>query len=199
VNLGARTGGGMSWISGPRLTLALLAMLALQAAMLAVMGQPAICACGTVRLWTGVVQGPENSQQIADWYTPSHLIHGILFFAAIRLLFPRLPFGPALLLALAVEIGWELIENSPPVIARYRQQALAQGYSGDSILNSVTDTLAAAAGFLFASRAPVWSSATVVVGLEVFTGVMIRDGLLLNIIQLIHPSAAISRWQTGSG
>jgi hypothetical protein len=199
VNLGARTGGGMSWISGPRLALALLAMLALQSAMLAVMGQPPICACGTVRLWTGVVQGPENSQQIADWYTPSHLIHGILFFAAIRLLFPRLPFGPALLLALAVEIGWELIENSPPVIARYRQQALAQGYSGDSILNSVSDTLAAAAGFLFASRAPVWSSATVVVGLEVFTGVIIRDGLLLNIIQLIHPSAAISRWQTGSG
>ncbi|PKR90795.1 hypothetical protein CXZ10_05430 [Pleomorphomonas diazotrophica] len=176
------------------------AALIVQAAVLYAMGQPSICACGTVRLWAGTVLGPENSQQITDWYTPSHVIHGILFFALGRLLFRRWT-SPlfALALALGIEVAWELIENSPPVIARYREQALAQGYSGDSILNSLSDTLAMLAGFWIAARLPVRASIALALAAELFTGLMIRDNLTLNVVQLLAPNKAISAWQAEGG
>ena len=122
--------------------LLLVGALVVQVMVLHLMGQPAICACGSVRLWAGTVLGPENSQQITDWYTPSHVIHGLLFYALGWLLLRGRSPLLALALALGIEIGWELVENSPPMIARYREQALAQGYSGDSILNSLCDTTA---------------------------------------------------------
>lgn len=172
---------------------------AVQASLLFWYGQPPICACGVVRLWVGDVLSSETSQQITDWYTPSHIIHGILFFAVIRLLFPRLPLLAMLTIALAVEVTWELSENSPAVIARYRQQALAQGYSGDSVLNSVCDTLSMCLGF-FAARALPWRwTATFVVVAELFTGLMVRDNLTLNVIQILHPTPAISAWQAEGG
>lgn len=176
------------------------AALIVQAAVLYAMGQPPICACGTVRLWAGTVLSPENSQQITDWYTPSHVIHGMLFFALGRLLFRRWT-SPlfTLALALGIEAAWELIENSPPVIARYREQALAQGYSGDSILNSVSDTLAMLAGFWIAARLPVRASIALALAAELFTGLMIRDNLTLNVVQLLAPNKAISAWQAEGG
>ena len=171
-----------------------------QAAVLYVMGQPPICACGTVRLWTGTVLSQENSQQLTDWYTPSHVIHGMLFFALGRLVF-RGHRSPVLAVALAlgIEVAWELIENSPPVIDRYREQALAQGYSGDSILNSLSDTLAMLLGFWIAARLPVRASIALALAAELFTGVMIRDNLTLNVVQLLVPSKAISAWQAEGG
>ncbi|WP_370674226.1 DUF2585 family protein [Pleomorphomonas sp. PLEO] len=174
--------------------------LIVQAGVLYAMGQPPICACGTVRLWVGAVLSPENSQQLTDWYTPSHVIHGMLFFALGRLLF-RGRWSPVLAVALAlgIEIAWELIENSPPVIARYREQALAQGYSGDSVLNSLCDTLAMLAGFCLAARLPVRASIALALAAELFTGLMIRDNLTLNVIQLIVPSKNISAWQAEGG
>jgi hypothetical protein len=176
------------------------AALVTQAAVLYVMGQPPICACGTVRLWAGTVLGPENSQQITDWYTPSHVIHGMLFFALGRLVL-RGHWSPVLALALAlgIEIAWELVENSPPVIERYREQALAQGYSGDSILNSLSDTLAMLVGFWMAARLSVRASVALALAAELFTGVMIRDNLTLNVVQLLVPSKAISAWQAEGG
>ena len=171
-----------------------------QAVVLYAMGQPPICACGTVRLWVGAVLSPENSQQLTDWYTPSHVIHGMLFFAFGRLLF-RGRWSPVLAVALAlgIEVAWELIENSPPVIDRYREQALAQGYSGDSILNSLCDTLAMLAGFCLAARLPVRASIALALAAELFTGLMIRDNLTLNVVQLIVPNKAISAWQAEGG
>jgi hypothetical protein len=173
--------------------------IAVQASLLAWVGQPLICTCGVVRLWVGDVMSAETSQQITDWYTPSHIIHGILFYAVLRLVFPRLPLLLALAIALGTEITWELAENSPKVIARYRQQALAQGYSGDSVLNSVCDTLSMSLGFFMARALPARWTLAFAVCAEIFTAVMVRDNLTLNVIQLLHPSPAISAWQAQGG
>jgi hypothetical protein len=178
-----------------RCLLIVAALVVVQAAVLAAMGQPLTCTCGTVRLWTGVVNGPENSQQLSDWYSLSHIVHGLGFYFLLWLVIPRAPVMLRFLLAVGLEAGWEIIENTPFVIDRYRQQALAQGYSGDSVINSVSDTLMMIAGFAFARAAPVWAS--VALALEAFSGVMIRDNLTLNVIQLIYPSETISRWQAG--
>ncbi len=172
-------------------------LMALQAATLHAFGQPPLCTCGTVKLWVGAVSGPENSQQITDWYSFSHIIHGMGFYVLLWLVAPRAPVMLRLAVAVGLEAGWEILENTPFIIERYRQQALAQGYVGDSILNSLSDTVAAIVGFLLARALPVRASIALVVALELFVGVMIRDNLTLNIIQLIHPVPAISAWQAG--
>lgn len=172
-------------------------LIAMQAVVLFVFGQPAICTCDTVRLWAGDVSGPENSQQLSDWYSFSHVIHGIGFYFLLWAIAPRTPVTMRLALAVGVEVGWEILENTPFIIERYRQQALAQGYVGDSILNSLSDTVAAIFGFFLARILPVWGSAGLAVSMEVFVGFMIRDNLTLNIIQLIYPIPALSHWQMG--
>ncbi|MGE0716323.1 MAG: DUF2585 domain-containing protein [Alphaproteobacteria bacterium] len=181
----------MRWVA-----FALLAVV-LQAAILVAMGQPAICTCGHVRLWQGAVESAENSQQIADWYSFSHVIHGFLFYGLLHLVAGRAPLGPRLLLAIAIEVAWELAENSPPVIERYRQQALAQGYVGDSVLNSVSDTVMMIAGFLLARLLPVRATVALALAMEIGVAVAIRDNLTLNVVQLVHPIEAVARWQSG--
>ena len=171
------------------------AIVGLQVFVLLEMGQPALCACGTVKLWHGVVASRENSQQVSDWYSFSHVIHGIGFYGILRLIASGLLLGPRFALAVAAEAGWEIFENTPFLIDRYRQSALAQGYVGDSVINSLSDTLAMASGFFLTRRLPAWSSVALVVALELFVGVMIRDNLTLNVIQLVSPNAALSRWQ----
>lgn len=172
-----------------------LALVVAQAATLLLWGQPAICDCGTVKLWHGVVLSAENSQHVSDWYTFSHVIHGFAFFYALHLVAPRLPLGLAFVAAVGIEVGWELLENTPAVIERYRESALAQGYSGDSVLNSISDTAAMALGFLLAARLPGLLILTLFVGFEIMTVWIIRDGLLLNIVQLVYPSDLVSDWQ----
>jgi hypothetical protein len=171
--------------------------IALQALVLLAMGQPLICECGYVRFWSGSVSGPENSQQIADWYTFSHIIHGIAFYLILWLVAPGTPIGLRFALAVGIEVGWEIVENTPFIIDRYREAALAQGYFGDSVLNSVSDTLASVGGFVLARTLPVWTIAVLVIAAELFAAYMIRDNLVLNIIQLIYPTEAISTWQVG--
>ncbi|MDS1134644.1 DUF2585 family protein [Nitratireductor indicus] len=175
----------------------ILALMSAQAAFLAAMGHPAICDCGNVKLLYPDPSGPETSQHIADWYTYSHVLHGLIFYLILWLIAPRMPVGLRLALAVGIEVAWEMAENTPMVINRYRQSALAEGYYGDSILNSLSDTVSAIIGFVVARVSPVWLSVGLIVATEVFMAYMIRDNLTLNIIQLLHPSEAISRWQTG--
>jgi hypothetical protein len=172
-------------------------VIALQAVILLAMGLPLICACGSIDLWHGNPSGPETSQHLTDWYTYTHGIHGFGFYLLLWLILPKTSFALRLALAIGLEAGWEIVENTPFVMDRYRQAALARGYMGDSVVNSVFDTLATIIGFVFARVAPLWASIAMVILIELILGYMIRDGLTLNVIQLIYPSETISTWQTG--
>lgn len=175
-----------------------LGMLAVMAAALLAMGRNPICPCGTVRLWAGDVHGPENSQQIADWYVPSHIIHGFLFYFAGWLALRRFEPGHRLLLAVAIEAGWEMLENSPMIIERYREATIALGYAGDSVLNSVCDVGWMMLGFGIARRLKVrWTIALALV-LELGALVAIRDNLTLNVLMLVAPNDTIRAWQQGA-
>lgn len=170
-------------------------VLVLHAGFLFFMGQPWMYEGGYVKLWHGVVISGENSQHLSDWYSFSHVIHGLLFYAGLTFFFPRLSVGARLLLALLIESGWELFENTDMIINHYREQALAQGYFGDSIVNSIGDMFAALLGFRVAWRTPVWGSIAAVVVLEGIALYFIRDSLTFNIVQLIHPVDWIGEWQ----
>lgn len=178
-------------------------LVALQIAILQGFGQPFFAASGHLMLWVGDVWSADTSQQFADWYSFSHLIHGFIFFGVLHLVAPRLPVAARLLIAMGVEIAWEIVENSPATIRHYRQQAIAAGYVGDSILNSVMDTVMMTTGFLIAWRFPARTIAIAAVTMELFTLAMVRDNLTLNVVGLILPSdwapmRSIHDWQAAS-
>jgi hypothetical protein len=174
-----------------------LGLIAATAAVELAMGRVPICTCGTVKLWAPDVMSADNSQHIADWYTPSHIIHGFLFFGLTWLFARRLALGARALIALVVECAWEIAENSPMVIDRYREATIALGYAGDSVVNSVSDIGFMLAGFAFASRAPVWLTVLLAIFFELLTGWLIRDNLTLNVLMLLHPIESIRVWQSG--
>ncbi len=182
----------MAW----KIFLGVGAIFAIHAVVLWLLGQPIICACGYVQVWHGSVLDAGNSQHLFDWYSLSHVIHGLLFYALFTYLFPRLPLAHRLLLSVGLEAAWEIVENTPAVINYYREQALAQGYSGDSIINSLSDAVAALCGFLFASRARTLTSVIVALFLECLALYMIHDNLTLNIMQFFWQPDFLAQWQS---
>jgi hypothetical protein len=180
----------------PKPLIVLAAVLAVTFAIMWAMGRPPICTCGTIELWGEV--GPKQSQMLADWYSPSHIVHGFIFYALLAWLWPRAPIDRRFLAALLVETAWEIAENSPMIIDRYREATIALGYSGDSILNSMSDILMCAIGFLAARRLPLWASVLVVLVLELVPLIVIRDNLTLNVWMLLAPNDAIRAWQAGA-
>jgi hypothetical protein len=163
------------------------------------MQRPPICPCGTVELWHGTVQSSGNSQHIADWYSFSHVIHGFLFYSAAHLVLRGDARRWALPLAVTIEGAWELLENSPIIIDRYREATIAFGYSGDSILNSVADIGWMATGFWLAAKLPVRATAALAILFELTTLLLIRDNLTHNIQMLVWPVEAIKTWQAAGG
>lgn len=170
-------------------------IVAAAAAILYWMGRNPICECGEIKFWVGEVHGPDNSQHLADWYTPSHIIHGFLFCGLGWLLLRRKSPGLWFCLAVAIEAGWEVLENSPVIINRYREATAAFGYSGDAIINSIADIGWMALGFLIARRIGLWPTVAIAVFFELFTLWMIRDNLTLNVLMLVWPIDAIRVWQ----
>jgi hypothetical protein len=178
------------WIIG-----AFIAVLVLTAGIELWMGRSPLGPDGRFGLWEGDIWSSENSQRFADPYSFSHLVHGILFYGFLWLVARRLPARYRLLIALVLEAGWEILENSPLIINRYREATIALGYTGDSVFNSLSDILMMAIGFLFAARARTWISVAAIIAMEVGCALWVRDNLTLNIIMLIHPFDAIKTWQ----
>jgi hypothetical protein len=179
---------------------AVVATVAIVLGMIAIelgMGRVPICTCGYVKAWHGVVMSSENSQHLSDWYTFSHIIHGIAFYAILWIWGGQLSLGLRFVTAVGLEAAWEVLENTPMVINRYRETTIALDYFGDSVLNSVADVAAMMTGFWLASLAPVALSLGLAVAMEIFVAFMIRDNLTLNVIMLLYPVDAIKRWQGG--
>ncbi|MGI8706386.1 MAG: DUF2585 family protein [Sphingomicrobium sp.] len=171
-------------------------IIAAAAATLLAMGRPPICTCGDVALWGPV--GPRQSQMLGDWYSLSHVVHGLLFYAALWLVARRWPVERRFLIALAIESAWEVIENTPTVIDHYRTATAALGYTGDSIINSLSDIAMMAVGFLAARKLPVWASLLLILALELVPLLVIRDNLILNVWMLLAPHDSIRAWQSGA-
>jgi hypothetical protein len=182
-------------MTGRRVAIFAVLIVAAAAALLLAMGRYPICTCGTVELWVGARDSPKTSQMLADWYSLSHIVHGLLFFAALWLVARRWPIEWRFVAALLIETAWEVIENTPFVIDRYRTATAALGYSGDSVINSVSDILMMGLGFLVARKLPVWASIAAVLVLEVIPLYVIRDNLTLNVWMLLAPSDALRAWQ----
>lgn len=167
------------------------------------MGRPPICTCGYVSLWHGAVNSSGNSQHITDWYSPSHFTHGLIMYAVAWLLWDKWrlfrgrPALWALPIAVLVESAWEVLENTPMVINRYRSVTASFGYSGDSVVNSAADIGWMTLGFLVAARLPWRWTLALGVGLELLTLWTIRDNLTLNVLMLAWPVEAIRQWQAG--
>jgi len=181
--------------------IATAAIVLLAIAVLFAMDRPPICACGYVALWHGTVQSSGNSQHITDWYSPSHFTHGLIMYFIAWLLWSRWhlfggrPARWALPIAVLVEAAWEVLENTPMIIDRYREVTISWGYVGDSIVNSASDIGWMMVGFLFAAKLPWRVSLTVGIGLELFTAWAIRDNLTLNVLMLVWPLEAVRQWQ----
>ncbi|MEP6982194.1 MAG: DUF2585 family protein [Sphingomicrobium sp.] len=173
------------------------AILAAAAAILLAMGRNPICTCGTVDLWVGTRDSPRTSQMLADWYSLSHIVHGLLFYAGLWLVARRWPVERRFILALLIEASWEVIENTPMVIDRYRATTAALGYTGDSVINSLSDILMMALGFLLARKLPVRASILLLIALELVPLFVIRDNLTLNVWALLVPNQTIAAWQAG--
>ena len=184
-----------------RAIIAALVLCAVTLAVLFAMDRPPICECGYVALWYGDINSSGNSQHLSDWYTPSHIIHGMLFYALGWLLFSKFELGGkqasrwSFTLAVALEAAWEIAENTPMIIDRYRSVTVNWGYSGDSIINSMADIGWMSLGFWLALKLPVRVTVVLAIIMEIVAALVVRDNLTLNVIMLLYPFEFIREWQ----
>lgn len=162
-------------------------------------GRLFICACGEVQIWTSDTCSSNNSQHLLDPYSFTHVLHGVMFFWLITLLFRRMARGRQVLLALLLEAVWEVIENSSFIIDRYRTATAALGYQGDTVVNSIGDLLCALVGYLIARKLGVRRSLILFLLVELILILWIHDSLLLQILMLLRPIEAIKLWQACGG
>lgn len=187
----------------PRLRLlpaiaAALVITAIAAGILLWMGRIPFCSCGTIKFWHSGSNDAETSQHFTDWYTYSHVLHGVIFYWILWAVFRgRLSVAARLVIAMLLEAAWEVFENTGFIIERYRAQTISRTYTGDSVINSVGDMLATLFGFLVAARLPAWLTVVLLIGTEITMLVLLRDNLILNIIMLVYPLDAIRQWQAG--
>ena len=181
-----------------RALLAYILLVVAAAAVLLAMGRPPICTCGEIALWEPSAASSRTSQMLSDWYSPSHIVHGFLFYAGLWLVAREWPIERRFLAALTIEAAWEIVENTPMIINRYREATAALGYTGDSVLNSLSDIAMMGLGFLLARRLPVWASIAIVLVLELIPLLVIRDNLTLNVWMLLAPNESLKVWQTGA-
>src|SRR5829696_6161287 len=170
-------------------------VLLLMIVLLRVQGRLFVCACGYFELWTSDTCSSNNSQQLFDPYSFTHLLHGFLFFWLIALLCQRLTTGWQLWLALLFESAWEVFENTSFVINKYRTETAALGYQGDTIVNSLGDLSCALIGFVIARQLGIRRSLIVFLLVELVLILWIHDSLLLQILMLVQPVEAIKLWQ----
>lgn len=172
-------------------------LLALQVAVLLMMGRPAICRCG-VKFWEGDVH--KSSAQVADWYTPSHIIHGMIFYWVGWLISRKVdffkPWQIRLLFVIVVELVWEIFENTPFAIHRYRTQTASEDYHGDTILNSGFDTLFMALGFFLVLKLPARYVFVIALIFEAVAAWQVRDNLMLQVLTFLWPVHAVVDWQS---
>jgi hypothetical protein len=153
------------------------------------------CACRTPTPFSIHVFSSHNSQHLLDPYSFSHLLHGLIFYFVLRAVFPRMPYPWVLFLGLVIETSWEMLENSPAVIERYRAATASLGYSGDSVVNTLGDIVSCLAGVVLARRIGLWWSIAVFFAVELTLLVLIRDNLILNVLMLLSPVESIRQWQ----
>lgn len=152
---------------------------------------------GEPGIWSGNIRSSHNSQFMTDPYTFSHITHGALLYGLLWLAARGLPQRARFVLAMALECAWEVFENTDLVIQRYRAETISLNYYGDSVMNSMCDILAAAAGFILAAVLPARATLIAVIALEIALALWIRDSLLLNVLMLVRPIQAVRSWQLG--
>ena len=155
------------------------------------------CQAGDYTPWSWVVLSRHNSQHLIDPYSFTHILHGILEFWLIGLVFKKVPIAWRFVIAIFIESSWEVVENTNYVINRYREATISLDYYGDSILNSLADIVCCGLGFAIAQKIKLWWSLAVFVVMESILLFWIRDSLLLNILMLVWPLDAVKGWQQG--
>lgn len=176
-----------------------LLLIVLQAVTLYWLGRSPICTCGYIKLWEPNAFGSGNSQHLSDWYTPSHIVHGFIFYFFAWAVFRNASIAWRFAFAVFIEAAWEVVENTSWIIEYYRGNTVSLNYYGDSIINSVMDTVWMALGFLVAWRAPVMVTVLLALALEAAAAYVIRDNLTLNVLMFIYPFRSIKAWQTAIG
>jgi hypothetical protein len=187
-----------TWIAASdvrRLRLSTVAVSLVMAVILYLMGQPLWCKCGGISPWSWDIWSSHNSQHLVDPYFFTHVLHGVVLCGLLYRLPRRVSDSSRFLTAVVLEAGWEILENSPTIIERYRAATISKDYFGDSIINSAGDLIACILGFLLARQLGVRRSIVFFLLTELILLITIRDCLVLNVLMLAYPSEVIKNWQ----